>query len=264
MIRQISDVCEKQRVPFYSELESVLEAFNTIALAEMDDVKLMNRIDCKYWFPIQLLPTLLRAIHSDYQLLEINNKRFQDYVTSYFDTPRNDFYINHHNGRTNRLKVRKREYVGSGIHFLELKRKSKKGRTKKTRIESSSSGEALLEKDLFFLEQQIEELSQSLDFKIRNQFNRITLVNKNRLERCTIDFEICFSTETETQELGQIAIIELKHDGRNVRSRLKEVLKEHHIQSSGFSKYCIGRAIMEPTLKQNRLKPSLMKLKQLA
>jgi hypothetical protein len=83
-------------------------------------------------------------------------------------------------------------------------------------------------------------------------------VNHNKTERLTIDFDIHFKNhETgEEGEIENIVIIELKRDGR-VASPILEMLRKLRIKPSGFSKYCIGSAITNPSLKINRFKKRL-------
>ncbi|MBK8341295.1 MAG: VTC domain-containing protein [Flavobacteriales bacterium] len=68
-----------------------------------------------------------------YRLLEVDGVRGAEYRSLYFDSPALRHYLDHHNGRTLRSKVRFREYVGSGLCFLEVKRKTGTGRTDKAR-----------------------------------------------------------------------------------------------------------------------------------
>ena len=98
----------------------------------------------------------------------------------------------------------------------------------------------------------------SLQPALRNWFNRITLVNKNKTERVTIDTELKFYNyvSAQDQSLDQAVIIELKRDG-NQPSPLLTILRDLRIQPHGFSKYCIGTALSNPNVKQNRFKPKL-------
>ena len=100
----------------------------------MDSVKLMNRIDTKFVFEIELLKKALQEIKEYYYILEIKGLRMSAYRSLYFDTDEFKFYYEHHNGKTNRNKVRYREYLESGLCFLEVKHKNNKGKTIKKRI----------------------------------------------------------------------------------------------------------------------------------
>lgn len=93
----------------------LLDMFTPISLGNMDEVKLMDRFDSKYRLHAHLLPFLFEAMRQDYFVLDIEGIREQDYKTIYFDTPANRFYLAHHNGKQNRIKIRKREYESSNL-----------------------------------------------------------------------------------------------------------------------------------------------------
>ena len=97
-----------------------------------------------------------------------------------------------------------------------------------------------------------------------NRFNRITLVNKGKTERLTIDFDIqFFNYKTQaTATMDNIVVIELKRDGR-VPSPIIPLLRQLRIKPSGFSKYCIGAAVTDQTLRVNRFKKRLIKIRKI-
>ena len=86
----------------------------------------------------------------------------------------------------------------------------------------------------------------------------VVLDNKAKTERVTIDtglrFHNCMSGLDKS--LDQVVIIELKRDG-NQPSPLLAMLRDLHIHPYGFSKYCMGTALSNPSVKKNRLKPKL-------
>ena len=108
--------------------------FDPISLEEMDNVKLQDRVDTKYVLGAAELDDVLKAMLPDYRLLEVKGVRGTNYRSLYFDTPDLKHFQDHHNKRTFRVKVRFREYVGSGLTFLEVKRKTGTGRTDKARM----------------------------------------------------------------------------------------------------------------------------------
>ena len=55
----------------------------------------------------------------------------------------------------------------------------------------------------------------------------------------------------------RLAIIELKRDGL-VSSPVLEMLRQLHIHPHGFSKYCMGAAMTNSTLRVNRFKEKLL------
>ena len=91
---------------------------------------------------------LLEKMQAFYKVLEVNGERIQTYRSLYFDTEDRKFYIDHHNSRVNRNKIRFREYVSSGLTFLEVKLKNNKGKTIKKRIKVAAISEKLSQSPL--------------------------------------------------------------------------------------------------------------------
>jgi len=108
----------------YNE-ENILQNFQPISLSEMDEVKLMNRTDTKFVLNRTLFNEVLPQLTSSYRVLEISDQRLSSYRTLYFDTSGFDLFLDHHNGKGNRFKVRIRKYVESNLFFLEIKNKFK-------------------------------------------------------------------------------------------------------------------------------------------
>jgi hypothetical protein len=117
----------------------LLEKLPPISLAEMKDIKLMNRIDKKYLATIEQLQQLLVLAQGKYMVQQIEGKRYNRYHTIYLDTPDEEMYTMHHNGRLVRQKIRVRTYLDSGDTFLEVKNKNNHGRTKKKRMTAKGS-----------------------------------------------------------------------------------------------------------------------------
>ena len=92
--------------------------FDAITLSEMDNVKLMSRTDTKFAFNSKFLPDILSKMGEFYRVLEIDTERIHHYKSLYYDTEDRKFYLDHHNQRVNRNKIRFREYVGSNITFF--------------------------------------------------------------------------------------------------------------------------------------------------
>lgn len=238
--------------------KSILSSFTPIGLKDIGKANFMNRIDTK--FPIRadiLFADILPEITSDYYIVEIEGMRYMAYETVYFDTPDNKLFTEHHNGKLDRYKVRKRTYKDTGTSFLEVKHKSNKGKTKKKRIEIQTSLYEIVPDEYDFLRAQTPYPPESLIPVIQNHFRRITLVRKDMGERCTIDCELGFRDMATNTETNGMAMVELKHEAGAPKSPLQLSLSRHRIKPSGFSKYCIGRVL----LMQNGIKHNLLKEK---
>lgn len=238
------------------------QSFDSITLNEMDQVKLMNRTDTKYWFNSSKLPELLRMVKDNYYLLDINGENKLPYTTTYFDTENNKMFAAHHNGKLNRYKIRKRSYVNSGISFLETKFKNNKGRTIKKRIPCLSSNGNFTSEEDQFIDSQTPFSTNELRASLVNRFSRLTLVNKNFRERCTIDLNIEFEIKNKTVPLDNLVIVEIKADGKSTASPLALALRDNRIKTSGFSKYCVGRSVTDPQLKINAFKPKIRRIEK--
>ncbi len=69
------------------DVADVLTEFAPITLAEMKDIRLMNRTDTKFVTTRAKLIELLKLARSEYYVQEIAGRRLGDYYTVYFDHP---------------------------------------------------------------------------------------------------------------------------------------------------------------------------------
>ena len=253
------------RMEFDAEIAELLTRLEPITLEEMSSIRLMNRTDTKFVTDKAHLVRLLELAQGKYYAQSGDGSKIANYMTTYWDTDGHRFYLDHHNGRSPRQKVRVRTYMDSDVTFLEVKTKNNHGRTKKKRVQVPDQqivGEGGNEA---FLQDHVRLGIGDIHPTVRNQFHRITLVNYGKTERLTIDYDVQFhNMETGIDaNVGPLVIIELKRDG-NVFSPVLEMLRTLRIQSSGFSKYCIGSVMTNQSLKQNLFKPKLVKLSKLA
>ncbi len=240
----------------------ILHELEPISLAEMSSVKLMNRIDTKYVTSLGILPELLCAAKEQYYIQEIDGKRVAEYNTLYFDTADLDMYTRHHNQHLVRQKVRVRHYVDTEQTFLEVKRKNNRGRTKKKRIAIGADETFAQSAEMQgFVAEKSEYTWDSLVPQLWTYFQRITLVNRAKTERLTIDLDIRWANEQTGDEAARanLVIIEIKRDG-NTFSPLQRWLRDARIKPYKISKYCIGTALTNAHAKQNRFKRKIRKI----
>ena len=90
------------------------------------------------------------------------------------------------------------------------------------------------------------------------------MVNYGKTERLTIDCNLRFENlkNNSSASMSPLVIMELKQDGR-AQSLLKEVLFDMRIRPFKVSKYCIGTAMTNPLVKQNRFKKKLRRIEKL-
>lgn len=258
-------------------MDSILSTYQPITLDEMSGIKLMNRTDTKFVTTVDRLRLLLTMAHNDYRAQEIDGKRQALYYTAYFDTPDNNMYLVHQNGHAGRQKLRIRSYVDSGLNYLEVKTKNNRGRTKKKRVGMVDFDPLHPDHGIRFLRQDDQYVAYDnflrkhlrydptiLSEQMENHFHRITLVNKAKTERLTIDTDLCFHNlkTGNDADLTGLVIIELKRDGLQP-SPILGLLRDLRIKPSGFSKYCMGSALTNPDLKRNNFKERLRLVERL-
>jgi hypothetical protein len=258
-------------------MDSILSTYQPITLDEMSGIKLMNRTDTKFVTTVDRLRLLLTMAHDDYRAQEIDGKRQALYYTAYFDTPDNNMYLVHQNGHAGRQKLRIRSYVDSGLNYLEVKTKNNRGRTKKKRVDMVDFDPLHPDHGIRFLRQDDQYVAYDnflrkhlrydptiLSEQMENHFHRITLVNKAKTERLTIDTDLCFHNlkTGNDADLTGLVIIELKRDGLQP-SPILGMLRDLRIKPSGFSKYCMGSALTNPDLKRNNFKERLRLVERL-
>lgn len=258
-------------------MTDILQQFAPITLEEMKGIRLMNRTDTKFVTDVQTLRRLLALASGQYFVQENGGERISPYYTVYFDTDRCDMYLQHEAGHTNRQKLRIRSYVDAGLSFLEVKTKNNKGRTKKKRIAIDGFDPLHPQHDIRFYRQDeafagydeflrthLRYSPESLGEQLENRFDRITLVNKGKTERLTIDTNLRFHNITTGgyRFMDDAVIIELKRDG-NIPSPILAMLRQLRIKPHGFSKYCIGSALTNDALHCNRIKPKIREIEKI-
>jgi len=244
----------------------ILDGFDRISLDEMSSIRLMNRIDTKYLANENQLRRLLEMARDDYMVQSIDGIIQSEYRTRYLDDSSNTMYLNHHNGRLTRQKVRIRTYVDTDDNFFEVKLKNNHGRTKKKRIHLTGADTYVQDGAADFLQEHtmLPLTLSDLQPKLSNHFMRITLVNKARTERLTIDRELSFHNEESGMDrnMDNLVVIEVKRDG-NTYSPIQDLLREVRIFPSGFSKYCIGMALTTPGIKRNMFNERIRKIEKI-
>jgi hypothetical protein len=236
------------------------ELFSNYQKCNLDDARKVwfsRRVDLKYVIDCEKLNDVFNALEDEYYVVEHNNICALPYHTLYYDNERNSSYLNHHNKHLPRYKIRKRSYEASGDVFLELKTKTNKNNTVKQRMPLEKFEAGLSEMEFGFLKENIHQAAGKLSPVIEIWFDRITLVRKDYKERCTIDTNYRVKNDLGEKRLEDIAIVEVKHEMFDHNSFMKKVLKGIGAYPQGFSKYCMGRALLDKNLKRNNFKMKL-------
>ena len=248
-----------------NDIAACLDPFPVISLEEVSKASLMRRKDHKFIFSFVHLPDILAELKAHYRILEIDGIRSHDYQTFYYDTSNMDMYHMHHRGMANRHKIRFRRYGTSDIMFLEVKKKDAKGITSKRRMKIANGEVSIQSEEETFLHTNTPYQSGQIRPILENRFNRITLVSQAQTERITLDYQLGFSSLTGDTivEIPGVSIAEIKFEKLLSGSPFFTALRKSHIRPKRFSKYCIGAALLDPGLKQNRFKERVRKVDQL-
>jgi hypothetical protein len=243
---------------------ATVASLEPLSLQDLGAAALMDRIDTKFVVPSWVVPELLARCADRYRVLEVNGRRLGAYHTRYYDTPDLRLYHTHHAGRMPRYKVRVRSYLDTGTSFLELKLKTNKCRTVKTRVPLESGRDdplARLSEERFFgiaHETEPESLEQTLTV----EYSRMTLVSRDVAERITVDVMLTLARDGAVRSLPGVAIVEVKQ-ARHGDSVFREALREFNLRPGGVSKYCLGIALLEPRAKKNRFRPRLRRIEKM-
>ena len=233
-----------------ADLLDVLAGFSPVDLEQLDHAQLHDRIESKIVLRSSILPDALRKLATDYFVLEHLADRIQGYANQYFDSAELRSYHEHHNQLGRRLKVRYRTYENSAMTFFEVKRKIA-GRSVKERQLSTPPDGGLRCGDARFFAERTGWDPDAVVPSLTVDYQRILLVKRDFSERVTIDLELRFCNGTTSATPSGLAICELKQPRLDRRSPAMAAMKR---RPETFSKYCIGMASCDPTLRRNRFK----------
>ena len=241
-------------------MQTLLDEFQTVSLDETNRLaKMLNRVDNKYVVNYEQFGALLNKIRDQYAVLDIDGRNEFQYASCYYD---DNFscYFEHHQARRQRVKIRTREYVNSGLIFFEVKLKGLRGRTHKHRTDCDTlvmpqiQGEHLAMLSELYTKNYKKIMSFDLRPSLIVDYSRCTLVALKGGERVTIDFDLRFESPDGGDNAVQIGhdfiIVETKSaDGRGITD---SVLKKLGVRkASKCSKYCIGVNLTGEVTKNN-------------
>ena len=94
-------------------------------------------------------------------------------------------------------------------------------------------------------------------------FKRLTIVNNNKTERATLDFDLHASNENSNVSFSHLAIAELKQEGILSGSVFKQVIRSNRAHDVRVSKYCLCISKLNPQLKSNLFKPKQLTIQKI-
>lgn len=246
-------------------LPAAISDFGTISLSGLGEAKaqLLTRVESKHLMTLGQCIALLGELGSSYRVLEVNTSKISRYETLYFDTSTFFTYLQHHNGKGNRYKLRVRQYTSSGEIYLEVKKKNHKGATEKSRIRTSWPSAGFMPDQEEFLKTAFPYDYHAFFPVLKTIYDRFTLVSKESPERITFDTNVTFRTGQGERHYPELVIGEIKYEKGLRNSPALAALHAMGIRKRAFSKYCIGVSLLYNWVKHNRFKPNLLFLSRL-
>lgn len=246
------------------------QAFDPVSLDQLNaKAAMLERLDNKYVVRAAVLQQAMEGLVRHFDVLEIDGLRSFTYDTCYFDDEQLHCYLDHHQGRRKRCKVRVRHYTDAGLCFVEVKLKDRRGVTVKKRLKTQPDLYGLLDSAA---REHIERSYRHLygdPFPLQLQrvmdmrYRRVTLVAREGGERMTIDGGIEFSSHGRIRRTdADVFVVETKSANANgLADRILRQLHQHPTNSC--SKYCVGMAALDLAPRHNRFLPALRKLNAL-
>ena len=264
-------IMQSNNTTTHQPLVELFETFDPISLEDTNNsARMLKRFDNKYVLSRPQFEEFLNFVHDDFRILEIEGTREFTYSSCYYDD-NHRCYLDHHQGKRRRFKVRTREYVDSGAIYFEVKLKGLRGQTDKHRISSNEfsapviSGKALDLLTGVYEKNYQTKFAYDLKPELIVNYRRCTLVARQGGERVTIDFALSFIQADGDREKIQIGdnfiIVETKSgDGKGLADKVMKSLGIR--QASKCSKYCLGVNLAGVVDQSNFFLPMIRRISQ--
>lgn len=239
--------------------DALIAALPGISLDDLNArAALLRRTDRKYVLTEAQFCELLHQLGDDVRALEIDGNRKPNYESLYFDTVEHDSYRSTAHRRRHRFKVRTRSYLDSQQCYLEIKLRDARRRTVKLRCEYPfDHRDAIDAKGRTFIASTFGEngidaaLADRLMPVLHTHFRRTTLFVPSAGCRVTVDTDLTFSHDDETLVVAdELILLETKSDAQD--QRVDRLLWRMGARPQKVSKFAIGRALLDPTLPDNK------------
>lgn len=243
------------------------DAFNPISLDQLNaKAAMLERLDNKYVVRAPVLQQATAELARHFDVLEIDGLRSFTYDTCYFDDEQLHCYLDHHQGRRKRCKVRVRHYTDADLCFVEVKLKDRRGVTVKKRLKTRPDLYGMLDTaarehiDSAYRNLYGDAFPLQLQRVMEMRYRRITLVAREGGERMTIDGGIEFRSDGRMRRTdADVFVVETKSANANgLADRILRRLHQHPTNSC--SKYCVGMAALDLVPRHNKFLPALRKL----
>jgi hypothetical protein len=244
-------------------IEHLALQFDGLGLNEILDAALQDRVDTKFIIGLDQLSNVLPHVIDHYAALTINDRRLLAYQTLYFDTRDFTFYSQHHNGLASRYKVRARKYIDTNTAFFEVKHRTNRERTLKSRLAIPDLVTDLDDQLIDFTFAHTHGEAEPLEPKLWNDYMRMTLVNKSCPERVTLDFDMRYLWNAESIVLPGIVIVEVKQAQQSRTTEFVRQIRGLGIHPLSYSKYAAGVYSLYRDVKINNFKPQIRRVNKI-
>lgn len=227
---------------------------------QLDDVEaaaLERRKDLKYILTPEQSNQIIELLYPFYDILTIDGLQLFTYQTQYFDDDAFTFYYDHLKGKPKRYKVRKRNYVDNDSSFLEIKEKFK-GTTYKHRLATKGRLDVLEESEKNWMRALFAQVD-SFTPTLHNEFQRITLLSKDRKSKVTLDQNIFLYWKKNNIALKS-HVLEVKYDKLTDIEDFKNIIRSLNLHSERMSKYALGMNLLNNQLKTGIFTPTKNKI----
>jgi hypothetical protein len=230
------------------------EAVASLSLEEVLAVAdLQTRTDRKYVVDPEVFAEVVDELRAGLGVLEIDGVRSFRYESVYFDTPALDSYLGAAHGRRRRFKVRTRSYLDSGDCMLEVKTRSGRGETVKTRMPYDIGRRSALDAAALEFVHAHAALPPGATFApvLTTAYRRATYVDLATGSRLTCDSGLrCSSPAGSSVALDGELLVETKSAGAPTAA--DRLLWRAGVRPVAVSKFCVGIAALDPSLPANK------------
>lgn len=246
--------------------EADLLPFAPISLEEMNaTARMMKRVDRKYLLSHAEATRLLANMPQATRVLTISGQFWQHYRTAYLDSSAWGSYYTAAYKRRRRYKVRMRNYVNSGLAFLEVKTRGPRKTTVKDRMPIPVEcvyGDTVPEPCLPWLEATLSDRCVDVDTSdlhptLKNEYWR-AMLKPPGVGRTTIDTSLAWKSARGGALSGfDLVFVETKSGASP--SVVDKILWSHGHRPLRVSKFGTGLAVMHPELPANKWLPAIRK-----
>jgi hypothetical protein len=241
----------------------------TVGLAELvDHAGLLTRVDRKYLLSRADAEVLVDLLPDQARVLDIDGVRVFGYRSTYYDTDAWTSYRGAAQKRRRRFKVRRRVYLDSGQHWLEVK--TRQGRfTVKERV-AVDPGEGrwggLYAPHAQFVADRLAAAQvppvdpAALHPAVETSYRRATVLLPGDAARLTLDTALTWTNARTGGALGapDLVIVETKTAGAPCGA--DRLLWSLGTRPAKVSKYATGVAVFHPELPQTKWRRTLRRL----